>query len=174
MRRFFLIFIALALIVVVAFIAEKQRIQQGRFLPGLSSLFRLAFPPDDLWTPLASTSLDSSKTKYEFTFHHKYSGQHEIDIVFPKTGKTSVPQHNLSLLVSIASRESAPFHRSSSRISSFDGISEDGLSFITYSVPDDVPVLEQVVATITLKGDIRHFLDQYGNAQLIIRKASDK
>jgi len=57
-------------------------IQRGKIFPAIGKISFLFSEPKDLWNPLASAILDKNKKEYNFTFSHKYVGNHDIEIRF--------------------------------------------------------------------------------------------
>ena len=48
-----------------------------------------------------------------------------------------------------------------------------GLTFIRYSLPEDLPINKNLNAKIEITGNIDDFINKYGDAKIIIKKGSD-
>ncbi len=48
-----------------------------------------------------------------------------------------------------------------------------GLTFIRYSLPEDLPINRKLNAKIEIMGNIEEFVNKYGDAKIIIKKGAD-
>jgi len=146
--------------------------------PEKSPMVNLFFPPDDLYSPLASVPLSESQTVYSLTFQHKYPGNHVLAIKIPsgykhpndKEGKAMLGMHykifDGSKLICEENYK--------------DGIPAWGIHKIYafwywyYKVPQDLPRSVSLQIEITLLGDVAQFLEENKGAKLVIGKKSDE
>jgi len=75
--------------------------------------------------------------------------------------------------VSFYDSETVLFSKTSTYAGGFKGSRGSGLTFIRYSLPEDLPVNRKLNAGIKIKGNIDDFMNKYGDAKLIIKKGSD-
>ena len=152
----------------------KSAIQQGKLLPGLGPLLMLIAPPQDLRIPLGVQNIDPEKREYHFEFQHKYVGNHVVDLSFRKLESMESAHTNIEVeyVVSIGGR--TVFTQKSQKGWPYWGMKNSGLTFVSYDIPQALPVGEKVSATVTLQGDIEAFINKYGPTQLIVRKGSDE
>ena len=151
----------------------KSAIQQGKFLPGFGPLLILIAPPQDLRIPLGIQNLDIGKREYRFEFQHKYVGNHVVDLSFRKLEAMESAHTNLELQYSVSIGGRKVFTQTAQKGWSYWGMENSGLTFISYNVPQALPVSKKLSATVTVQGDIEAFINQYGPTQLVIRKGSD-
>ena len=158
----------------IAFIGVfKSEIQQGKVLSGLGPLLILVAPPQDLWIPLGSHNLDPGMREYNFQFKHKYVGNHVVEISFRKLKSMEEAYSNFEVTYTVSNNSGIIFTQTSKKGWSYWGMNESGLTFISYNIPKALPVNESLFATITIKGDIKAFIDKYGVTKVSIKKGSD-
>jgi hypothetical protein len=151
----------------------KNPIQRGKIFPQIGPLLNLVLPADDLFLPLAASPLDPKKLEYVLTFQHKYVGNHQLKISFPRIGALVSPKHNLEVSLTVTDGERALLNQFSNAPTSYWGATDQGLIFISYRVPDNLPVSKTLNATFGVGGDIKSFVEKYGPATLTLRKGSD-
>lgn len=158
----------------IAFIGVfKSEIQQGKVLSGLGPLLILVAPPQDLWIPLGSHNLEPGMREYNFQFKHKYAGNHVVELSFRKLKAMEEAYSNFEVTYTVANNSGIIFTQTSKKGWSYWGMNESGLTFISYNIPKALPVNESLFATITIKGDIKAFIDKYGVTKVTIKKGSD-
>ncbi len=69
--------------------------------------------------------------------------------------------------------ETVLFSKTTSYAGGFKGSKGSGLTFIRYSLPEDLPVNRKLNAEIEITGSIDNFMNKYGGAEVIIKKGSD-
>ncbi len=153
--------------------AFKAEIQQGKFLPNLALILILLSPPQDLFNPLATEYLDQNKKDYKFQFRHKYVGSHYVELAFNKNTPKFKISDNLELYYVVKNDNKVLFQQSSKVVSQYWGQNHNGLIFITYAIPQTLPVNVTLDTTVTVSGDIKAFLKDHGPTQIVVRKGSD-
>ena len=158
----------------IAFIGVfKSEIQQGKVLSGLGPLLILVSPPQDLWIPLGSHNLDPGMREYIFHFKHKYVGNHVVELSFRKLKSMEEAHSNFEVKYTVSNNSGIVFTQTSKKGWPYWGMKDSGLKFISYNVPKTLPVNESLFATITIKGDIKAFINKYGVTKVSIKKGSD-
>lgn len=154
--------------------AFKSQIQQGKFFPKLGTLLLLIAPPDDIWTPLGASILEPNKQEYSFEIIHKYVGNHNVLISFKKLkSMEKAADNNFAVSFTIEKDGKSILSKSSKQNSYYWGKTTSGIIFIRYKVPDEVPINSHLKATVLIDGNIKRFLDKYGETKLVIKKGSD-
>ena len=74
---------------------------------------------------------------------------------------------------SFCDNETILFSKTASYAAGFKGLRGSGLTFIRYSLPEDLPISRKLNAKIEITGNIDNFMNKYGDAQIIIKKGSD-
>ena len=151
----------------------KSEIQQGKFLPNLAPILILLSPPQDLFNPLVTENIDPNRKDYKFQFRHKYVGNHHVELAFSKNAPESKASDNLELHYVVKNGNKVLFQQNSKVTSQYWGQNQNGLIFITYAIPQALPVNVTVDATVTVSGDIKAFLKDHGPTQVVVRKGSD-
>ena len=172
------IIVGLLFVIIVAtlsFYFVMTPAQQGELLPMLGKLSLLIDEPEDLWVPLDQVKLSSRRDSYTLIVHHTYVGNHSVEIVFsnPEIDPFNIPKDSLSMTVKFDSHDGVLFSASSGYVGAFNGANGNGLSFIKYSVSDDVPIAKTIRAKVAVEGDLKDFIKKYGSATLRIKKTSD-
>ncbi len=152
----------------------KSNIQQGEFLSDFGPILILIAPPNDLWEPLGKVNLNYSKTEYQFEFTHKYVGNHVVDLSFNKLKVMEMAENNFEIEYVVSNGEKILFSQRSNKGWSYWGENNSGINYISYKVPQELPVNAKLFATVKVKGDISSFIKKYGPTRLSIRKGSDK
>ncbi len=147
--------------------------QKGVVFPGWGKLSLLMFEPADLWEPLSERSLIYNE--YAFQVFHKYVGNYNISILFDDKDIDAwkVETNDLSMSIYFYLSNQEIFTKSSEFIGAFKGRNGSGLSYIRYSLPDDLPLGQTLQARLVISGDIKEFINKYGSAKIIIKKGSD-
>lgn len=142
-------------------------------LPRYGSVLNLLFPPDDLWTPLASTPVQKGVRDYEFTISRKYPGNHVVQISTPRQKGLEPISAELTVTLEIE-QEGKIWMKKVGIGSSFWEIERQGVEFCRYSFPQDISSREKVVCRVLVEGDSDLLLDRYGDVAVAIVKGSDK
>jgi hypothetical protein len=166
-----LVIVPLCVILFVAIF--RSSIQQGKFLSGLGPILILIAPPQDLHEPLGIQYLDPSKKEYWFEFQHKYVGNHDVDLSFRKQDSMGSVYTTLEIQYAVSVDGRNVFSQTSQKGWPYWGMKNSGLMFLSYNVPQDLPVGVKLSAAVTLHGDIAALINKYGPTQLVIRKGSD-
>ncbi len=152
----------------------KTEMQQGKFLSSFGPILMLIAPPDDLWVPLGKGNLAQDKDEYYFKFVHKYVGKHVVDLSFKKLTVMEMAENNFEIEYVVTSGKKVLFSKKSSKSWPYWGQKKSGLIFISYHVPQELPVNTELFATLIVKGDVASFINKYGPTRLSIRKGSDQ
>jgi len=153
----------------------RAPIQQGKYLPQLGPLLSLAFPAEDLYTPLAEQRLSDGKKNYTLSVSHKYIGNHAVYIeVSPSAPPEFEVEKTIYLKVEFHEGDHKIIEGSSRRGSPFRGTEVHGFKYIGYTVPSDLPTGIILTARVEIEGDLHGFMEKHRNARLVIRKASDQ
>ncbi len=152
----------------------KTGIQQGKLLSSFGPILILIAPPDDLWVPLGKEDLAQDKEEYHFKFVHKYVGKHVVDLSFKEITVMEMAENNFEIEYVVTNGEKVIFSQKSNKGRPYWGQKDCGLSFISYHVPQELPVNTVLFATLIVKGDISSFINKYGPTRLSIRKGSDE
>ncbi len=174
----FSFFFGIPLIVVLLIYLLKSPLQQGKITPlvDLGILLNFFIPPEDLYIPLASTELIAETKIYNLKFKNIYVGNHAIVISSPRQEKLDFSaKSEISLSVKIFENSKIISDKQSeSTVSQFFGREEYGFFYITYDVPDDLPVSKELSAVINISGDLDSFLEKRGTGYLRVKKFSDE
>jgi len=170
---FTMAFVVLPLCSLVFVGVFRSEIQQGKLLSGLGPLLILVAPPQDLRAPLGTQSLDPNTEEYSFHFKHKYVGNHVVEFSFRKLESMEGAHNNFEVQYTVSNDSGVVFTQISKKGWPYWGMEESGLTFISYNVPQTLPVNENLFATITIKGDMKAFIEKYGVTKVAIRKGSD-
>lgn len=149
--------------------------QQGKIFPEWGKISLLLFEPQDLWTPLAEEPLNSNKSQYDFSFSHKYVGNHNIEIILldKEIDPWKIDRNDLNISVLFYKNQELLFSKSSTYGNAFKGLRGGGLTYLQYSVPDNVPIGQKLDVSIKAIGNMDNFVKKYGTAKIVIRKGSD-
>lgn len=174
-KKMILVVIILFFLVSAVFLVLVRPAQQGKILPEWGKISLLLFEPQDLWTPLAEEPLNSNKSQYRFSLSHKYVGNHNIEILFSnkEIDPWRIDENDLNISVEIYRNSELFFSKKTVYVSAFLGLRGRGLTYLQYSVPDNVPISQELNVTVNVIGNIKDFLKKYGNAKIIIKKGSD-
>ncbi|MBC7084601.1 MAG: hypothetical protein H5T95_14125 [Firmicutes bacterium] len=63
--------------------------------------------------------------------------------------------------------------KESSFVGKFKGLRGSGLIYIDYYLPTELPVNEQLKATVEIKGNLEEFITKYDVSEIQISKGSD-
>lgn len=168
--------VILSILVPATFLVLVRPAQQGKILPEWGKISLLLFEPGDLWEPLAEEPLNSNKLQYEFSFSHKYVGNHNIAIILldkEEIDLWKIDRNDLKISVKFYRNSELLFSKSTTDVNAFKGLRGNGLTYIAYAVSDDVPISQKLDVVINVMGNMDDFLNKYGNAKIIIRKGSD-
>lgn len=153
----------------------KSQIQQGKILPSMGSILLLFSPPEDIREPLWEHSLSNNRNEYDFEFQHKYVGKHILALKFGYSSTMETFKYDLSIRLTIELNGKAIYTKSSKKgWANWPSNSETWLRFISYDVPNDLPVGKMLNAKIFIDGDIEKFIDRYGETEIFLSKGSDK
>jgi hypothetical protein len=145
--------------------------------------FNFLFPPQDLFTPLASASVDFKNTgnTYTLDFQHIYPGNHGFDIKVekPLEGNSRFCAREYELQIDVLNKGKvvksktikAPCNETVRNNLKTTGSSQNRF---WYSVPRDLPMGEPLQASIkVIKADL-DFDRYHGKAIVVARKFSDE
>ena len=174
-RKVSLTLLVIVLLIPLCLISLVKPSQQGKIFPRWGKISLLFSEPDDLWIPLAKAPLKRNMQEYVFPLSHKYVGHYNIEILFSDKDINvwDIDKSDISMSVSFYDSESVLFSKTTSHAGGFKGSRGSGLTFIRYSLPEDLPVNRKLNAGIKIKGNIDDFMNKYGDAKLIIKKGSD-
>ncbi len=149
--------------------------QQGKIFPSWGKISLLFSEPDDLWIPLAKATLNRNIHEYALPISHKYVGHYNIAILFSDKNINiwKIDKNDINIFVSFYDSETVLFSKSTSYASVFKGMQGSGLTFIRYSLPEDLPINRKLNAKIEIMGNIEEFVNKYGDAKIIIKKGGD-
>ena len=151
----------------------KSKIQQGKFLSNFGPILILIAPPDDLRVPLWEVNLTANTEEYHFEFVHKYVGKHVVDLSFKELEAMKVAENNFEIECVVTNGKKVIFSQKSKKGWPYWRQKNSGFTFISYHVPQDLPVNTTLSATLKVKGDKVLFINKYGSTRLSIRKGSD-
>lgn len=153
----------------------RTPIQQGVFLAEIGPILSGVFPAEDLYYPLAEEPINPEKSTYIFNVTHKYVGSHAIFIEVPSGRqkswdyeksfklKTEITEGTKILFTDNAD-QGLPYRYSNNKY---------GYRYISYEVPENVPVAKLVTVTIKIENDIKSFLERHKGAKIVVRKKWD-
>jgi hypothetical protein len=84
-----------------------------------------------------------------------------------------IAHNNFEIQYTVSSNGRNVFTQTSQSGLPYWGMKDSGLTFISYNVPQTLPVSENLSATVKIKGDIEAFINKYGPTQIVIQKGSD-
>ncbi len=174
-RKISLTLLLIVLLIPICLILLIKPSQQGKIFPRWGKISLLFSEPDDLWIPLAKAPLKRNMQEYIFPLSHKYVGHYNIEILFSDKNINvwDIDKSDISMSVSFYDNETVLFTKTSSYAGGFKGSRGSGLTFIRYSLPEDLPINRKLNAEIKIKGNIDDFMNKYGESQIIIKKGSD-
>ncbi len=174
-KRISIILLLMALLIPLCLILLIKPSQQGKIFPRWGKISLLFLEPDDLWIPLAKAPLNISMQEYVFSLSHKYVGHYNIEILFSDKNIDvwKIDKADISMSVAFYVSDRVLFSKTASQAGSFKGLQGSGLTFIRYSLPEDLPINRMLNAKIDINGNIDGFMNKYGDAELIISKGSD-
>jgi hypothetical protein len=168
------VILALPVLLVLGLYLLRGPIQQGRILSGIGPLLSLAFPADDLYTPLATVEIRSDKVTYAMDFTHKYVGRHALKVSIPGRFKIEKLDNDLQVSLRIFDDLTLLHEEGPEAGGQFWGKDHYGLYFTQYQVPQDAPVGRPLMAKIHIMGDLKRFLEGRDLATISISKMSDE
>ena len=139
-------------------------------------LVNLVYPPDDLYTPLASVPLSETSTVYSLEFQNKYFGNHRIaiEVPFDRTIEEALEKVRLEVQYKVFDKSQRLLYEQADTTGSpYWGRDRQGFSYCHYKVPEDLPRSIPLRMEIALTGDVASFLQENKGARLLITKASD-
>ncbi len=174
-RTISLTLLIIVLLIPLSLILLIKPSQQGKIFPRWGKISLLFLEPDDLWIPLAKAPLNISMQEYVFSLSHKYVGHYNIEILFSDKNIDvwKIDKADISMSVAFYVSDRVMFSKTASQAGSFKGLQGSGLTFIRYSLPEDLPINRMLNAKIDINGNIDGFMNKYGDAQIIIKKGSD-
>ncbi len=174
-RKISLTFLVIILLIPLCLILLIKPAQQGKIFPRWGKISLLFSEPDDLWIPLAKATLNRNIHEYVFTLSHKYVGHYNIEILFSDKNINvwKIDKNDISMFASFYDSETVLFSKTSTYAGGFKGLQGGGLTFIRYSLPEDLPINKNLNAKIEITGNIDDFMNKYGDAKIIIKKGSD-
>ena len=174
-RKISLTLLVIVLLTPLCLILLVKPAQQGKIFPRWGKISLLLSEPDDLWIPLAKAPLKRNLQEFTFPLSHKYVGHYNIEILFADKNINvwDIDKSDISMSVSFYDSETVLFTKTSSYAGGFKGSRGSGLTFIRYSLPEDLPINRKLNAGIEITGNIDNFMNKYGGAEVIIKKGSD-
>lgn len=174
-RKISLTLLVIVLLIPLCLILLIKPSQQGKIFPRWGKISLLFSEPDGLWIPLGKAPLSRNIQKYVFPISHKYVGNYNIEILFSDKNINvwKIDKSEISMSVSFYDSETVLFSKTSSYAGGFKGSKGSGLTFIRYSLPEDLPINRKLNAEIEIMGNIDDFMNKYGDTQIIIKKGSD-
>ncbi len=174
-RKISVTLLVIVLLIPLCLILLINPSQQGKIFPGWGKISLLFSEPDDLWIPLARAPLNRNIHEYSFPLSHKYVGHYNIEILFSDKNINvwDIDKNDISMSISFYDNESVLFSKTSSYVGGFKGSRGSGLTFIRYSLPEDLPINRKLNAEVEIIGNIDGFMNKYGDAKIIIKKGSD-
>lgn len=165
----------LILITPIVLAALVKPAQKGLIFPTFGKISLLLSEPEDLWTPLASEVIDPKRSSYEFNITHKYVGNHVVKILFSdkEVDPWKTKTDDLSLTITFYRDSEKILSKESSFVGGFKGLRGNGLIYINYYLPEELPIAEQLKATIEIKGNLEEFITQHGSSEIQVSKGSD-
>jgi hypothetical protein len=176
LRGVFLSILSIIVIIPIGLILLITPAQRGKIWPAWGQASLIFFPPKDLFKPIAEAPLEKNKNQYNFIFSHNYVGYHYINIVFSNNHKIDIFKDKSDLIVTISVYDGKKevFSKTASEISPFRGLNDSGFWYLSYLVPENLPIDKELNAKITVVGNIESFINEYGNAKIVIQKGSDE
>jgi hypothetical protein len=159
-----------------ALIGTAVLIASGVWLLGNGPLINLAFPPEDLYKPLASSLLDDRENVYHFEVSHRYSGQYEVVVKAPSSPGIGV-SYEMDFIADVVLRTGGIEVLNMKLLephSQFWGDEDGGIVLVNYRVPELVPEDRPVHIAISTSRGAESWNEQYGQSKLLVRKRSDK
>lgn len=173
-RKILITLLSIIVLIPICIILLIPYMQQGKIFPAAGKLALLLAQPEDIWEPLASATLDKNKREYQFIFSHKYVGNHDVEILLSEKAEVwKINKDQLEFTVSFYDGEKELFSKETSHVGGFNGLRGDGFTFIRYSLPEDLPIGQELNVKVTVNGDIEKFINRYGAGRIIINKGSD-
>ena len=174
-RKISVTLLVIVLLIPLCLILLIKTSQQGKIFPGWGKISLLFSEPHDLWIPLARAPLNRNIQEYSFPLSHKYVGHYNIEILFSDKNINvwDIDKNDISMSISFYDNESVLFSKTSSYVGGFKGSRGSGLTFIRYSLPEDLPINRKLNAEVEIIGNIDGFMKKYGDAKIIIKKGSD-
>lgn len=175
-RKICITLLAVIVLIPVSLVLLAPYMQKGKFFPTIGKISFLFSEPKDLWNPLGSAILDKNKKEYYFTVLHKYIGNHHIEILFSNNNVDPWDinrMDKLGIAVSFHNEQKELLAKKASCLGGFTGPRGNGLTCITYTLPEDLPINKDLIVKLEITGDIEKFISKYGNAKIIIKKSSD-
>lgn len=169
------IIIGILLVLLIATCSFRGIILRSNSPDALKTLVELFIPPSDLFQPLVSQAVDISDGFLEkrFSYHHEYMGNHEIGL-FLENFDLDLYTHILKVSARIVcdSREGLRYTSSTTSGTPFLGKDGSGFGLVTYVVPKDLPLDNEIDCTITLSEIDGDFIKKYGPARIYISRIS--
>ena len=149
--------------------------QKGLIFPAFGKLSLLFCEPKDLWSPIAEEVITKQKRNYEFTITHKYVGNYNVSIIFANNEIDiwKIKKDNISFTVKFNDKSKQLLLKETTFVGAFKGLCGNGLSYIKYSLPEELPINKELNLTIEIKGNLEDFVTKYGTSRVVIRKGSD-
>lgn len=174
-RKILFSLLAIIILIPICLVLLTPYMQRGKIFPTIGKISFLFSEPKDLWNPLASATLDKNKKEYNFTFSHKYVGNHDIEIRFSDKNIDvwEINKNELALTAIFQDGQKELLSKETTYVGGFSGLRGNGLTYIRYSLPDNLPINQKLNVKITVNGNIEKFINQYGDSKIIIKKGSD-
>jgi len=175
LRKVFSSILLIIILIPVTFILLIKPAQQGKVCPKWGKISLLFCEPEDLWHPLAETSLRPEQAEYNFHFSHKYVGNHNVQIRFSNKdiNVMKADKNDLCLTIFFYDKNKIVFTKTTTYVGSYKSPSGSGFRYIKYSLPENLPVAKELNVKIEISGNIEKFINKYGKTEIVIRKGSD-
>lgn len=142
-----------------------------------SPVFNFLFPPPDKFVPLATTEINLAKQglKTELPFEPKYPGEHQVELEVQRYDLGAEFKGKFLLNVCIKNqRNRVVINRNvAGPISSFWGNEKKGFVLQSFNVPRQISLGENGTVEVTILTPDVDFKQTYGDAKLVVSKASD-
>lgn len=165
--------IVVGLIVIAGAVASLPVLRQH------SPMFNFIFSPSDLYLPLAAADVDLSQENRTFTlqFENKYPGLHWVAIQVEKPTTTGEGYSGAFVLNLEISHDKTPLVKETIKGPGnpfWGGPNRSGFALHWYRSPADIPLGEQLTATVTVVQGDAAFQKRYGGGKLVVSKLSDE
>ena len=137
------------------------------------------FPPDDFNSPLAESFIhfNTKGTIFETNFLNKYPGKYSL-MVFTEKAITMDDSFNIDLksIVEVKKGEKLIFEKNIGNFRSWveKSSGKTAFYFFNYSVPQDLPLRDDLKMKIDLLKESHKVLTKYGKTKAILMKISDE
>lgn len=141
-------------------------------IPLLGWLVAYNIPPDDFYEPLGKAPLRAGAV--DITFRCKYRGRHEIRI--EGINSTLLWESNIGMNIVIRGSDGNICYKNVCANSDILGGANGNYNYCyaIFNAPNDVPLGEDVVASIICYGEVKNLLLHFPDAEIVVTKTFDK